>query len=108
MPAFIAGIVAVLLDYLIKGVIWLVKRLLVAFGVGVVAYAGIQPFVDYLIRVVVDLIVKDDTYQISAWLGVMRFGECVSVLLSALSYALLMRFKDQIQWTLNPGKYFGI
>lgn len=107
MPAFLAAIGVIIIEYLIKGIIWLVKRLLVAFGVGVIAYVGIQPFIDYLIRVVVDLIVTNDTYQIAAWLGVMRFGECASVMLSALSYALIMRFKDRIQFTLNPSKYFG-
>ena len=82
MPAFLAAIGVIIIEYLIKGIIWLVKRLLIAFGVGVIAYVGIQPFIDYLIRVVVDLIVTDDTYQIAAWLGVVRFGECASVMLS--------------------------
>lgn len=102
IPAVVAGIVGAFVPALVSGVIWLFKRVMVAFGVGLVAYQGVKPFIDFVINQVITLLSASDPYNIAAWLGVVRFGECVSVILSAMSFALTVRLVDRVQFKMKP------
>lgn len=102
IPAIIAGVVGSLVPSLVAGVVWLIKRVLVALGVGFVAYQGMQPMVDYVIGQVISLLTTNDQYNIAGWLGVMRFGESVSIILSAYSFAMTIKVYERVMMRFKP------
>lgn len=102
IPAIIAGVVGSLIPALVSGIVWLIKRVLVALGVGFVAYQGMQPMVDYIVNQVISLLTTNDQYNIAAWLGVMRFGESVSIILSAYSFAMTIKVYERVMMRIKP------
>ena len=102
LPALAAGIIGALIPSLISGIVWLVKRVLVALGVGFVAYQGMQPMVDYIVNQVIALVTANDQYNIAEWLGVMRVGESISIILSALTFAMTIKVYERVMMRFKP------
>lgn len=97
MPAIIAALVGALASVLMSVLIWVFKKILIALGIGMVAYVGVQALVDWVLRQIVAAIPYGDEYNLVAWLGILRFGECLSIVLSAVSLGLVMRYKNRVE-----------
>lgn len=104
LPVIVAGLVSALITALLNGLIWLFKRLLISFGVGLVAYAAVEPFINWIVRRIVAEISFADEFGIVQWLGVMKFGECLSVIISAVSFSLIIRFKNRAQMRIDADR----
>lgn len=103
LPAVAAGIIAAIIPALISAIVWLAKKLMIAFGVGFVAYKGVQPLIQWLIDSIISLIVANDPFNIAGWLGWMMFDEALSVVISAYGFALGVKVYDRVmfRWKLN-------
>lgn len=92
MPAILGWILGAISSLFVNFFWWAIKKIFALIGVVTIANVGVEPFIEKIVRGMNQLLTGDDPYQIYTWMAVFRMQESVSVVLSAVIFAILYRF----------------